>query len=855
MADSIKISELDELVSGSVLGTTIVPVVDGGTTQHTKMSSIKAYVNSDVATDSELAAAIAGVNSTITALTTDDVSETFSNQYYTDARVKTKLNAEGVLSGSSLTVTDGSTTLNLIDTLTFSGATINNNGTGNAGITISAASALTVTDGGSTTVNSVDKITFSGASVTDNGSGDVTIASGLRVIDTVLPTIVNGVDQITFDGATVTNNGSGDITVSIAAGGDSTNILIHTSSINSFTSSVNEHIFDVATYTSSVDDTLTSIDAHIFDVASFTSSFSSSVESRILSLETTPTGTPTGSISSSQQITDFGFYSSSADIDGDIKFLAGAGIGITSGSGASTFDITISNTLAGFGGGGDVSYTAGWHILSQSVLADDSNLLLSEVLLRSGDSTTFAAFSQSIEAALGSGGAGSDYISNVSFGNNTLTFTGQGFGFNGSVPLSNGLVSSSQQITDLGFLNDGNITDIYLATKLPRGIVSGSGQASDFLSGTGIVSSSDQILLQFTDSSSFTTANIDEDSNFLYYTDERVKTKLDVEGVISSSLQINLPIGLVSGGAQIDYAQTYNQLELRANSQAILIQSGTAAYGNPYVSIGLDNSVFASGQTEIDLAALSLAFYGVNIPTSSAQLTQLGAVATIDLNNAVNGLNAFTGSLGGFGVASSSLASRITTIENSAGGITVEAGYQLISQSNSATNLILDIARIDSSGTTFSQYSASVAAGGGAGASTFAGLTDTQFSSFVGGDLVKYNATTEKWENTFQLNGSYVITGSLIVTGGAVTADSFVAGDVGTPIIDSATSLDISAATEIYLTSTGNGVVIEDILVLNPIVGDAPTSPLSGSIMASGSDGSFKPYFWDGNSWREISLV
>ena len=86
MAETVKISELDELVSGSILGTTILPVVDGGTTQYTQMSSIKAYVNSDVATDSELSAQISAVNSTINTLTTDNISEG-SNLYYTDARV------------------------------------------------------------------------------------------------------------------------------------------------------------------------------------------------------------------------------------------------------------------------------------------------------------------------------------------------------------------------------------------------------------------------------------------------------------------------------------------------------------------------------------------------------------------------------------------------------------------------------------------------------------------------------------------------------------------------------------------------------------------------------------------------
>jgi len=842
MADSIKISELDELVSGSVLGTTIVPVVDGGTTQHTKMSSIKAYVNSDVATDSELAAAIAGVNSTITALTTDDVAEG-TNEYYTDARVKTKLDAESVLSGSTLSVVGGGSVDN-VNTITFTGATVGGSA-GSAIVTIAAASALQVLDG-ATTVNDVDKITFSGATITNDGGGDVTvtIANSLTVeeeggID------VTDVTRIIFDGATVVDGGGGYVNVSIAAG-DSVPMLIHTSSVNNFSSSVDSHIFGIATYTSSVD-------AHILDVATFTSSFSSSVESRIVTLESAGgSAIPDGTISGSQQITDFGYISSSFGIESKLNLIPGASLSITSESNGQTLDILIDVSGGPGGGTGDVTYTNGFHIISQSTSTLESNAILSEMYVDANQNITFTQFSSSVDGRFGSGG-GSDYISNVSYGNNTLTFTGTGFGFNGSVPLSNGLVSSSNQITDLGFLNDGDVTAVYLAGKLPQGIVSGAQQITDLGfagGGTGLISSSAQVILTQADSSSFTTYFIPEETN-LYYTDERVKTKMDVEGVISSSAQISVPDGTISGSSQVDYAQAFNQLELRSGSNAILITSGTAGYGNPYITIGLDGTAFASLQTELDFGTLSDVFYGATIPSTSAQLYALGAVDTL----ALNALNDFTGSAGGFGVASSSLASRITTVENSAGGIIVEAGFEIISQSNSISNLILDLVRIDSTGVTFNDFSASVAAGGGAGASTFAGLTDTEFSSFVGGDLVKYNAVTEKWENTFQLNGAYLITGSLIVTGGAVTADSFVAGTVGSPIIDSATSLDISAATEIYLTSTGNGVVIEDILVLNPIVGDAPTSPLSGSIMASGSDGSFKPYFWDGNSWREISLV
>jgi hypothetical protein len=856
MADTVKISELVELVSGSVLGTTIVPVVSGGTTQKVQMSSVKAYVNSDVVTDSELSTQISAVNSTIGGLDTDDISEA-GNLYYTDARVKTKLNTEGVLSGSFLEVGDGDGTPILnVDTITFSGATVTGD-SGTAIVTISATS-LNVNDG-ATSVNSVDSITFSGASVADNGSGDVTVSvSGLTVIDTVVPTSVNGVDQITFDGATVTNNGSGDITVTIAeSSGDSVATMIHTASINQFTSSTDAHIFNIASYTSSVNETLTSIDAHILDIATFTSSFSSSVDGRLVTLEEAGGGgsVADGTISSSQQITDFGFFSSSLDIENRLVFIPGASLSLTSESNGQTVEYSIDVAGGPSGGTGDVSYTNGFHIISQSTSTLESNAILSEMYVDGNQNITFTQFSSSVDSRFGSGG-GSDYISNVSFANNTLTFTGTGFGFNGTVPLATGLVSGSGQIIELGFLTDYQITTEFLAGAIPN-IISGSSQLSDlgFLSNeSGVFSGSSQVSLILANSSSFTTANVSEDSSNLYYTDARVKTKLDIEGVFSSSEQITVAANLVSASAQINYAEVYNQLELRSGSNAILITSGTAGYGNPYITIGLDGTAYASIQTENDLETLSNVFHTATIPSSSTQLSALGAVALVDLNQSLTGLNGFTGSLGTFGVTSASLASRIDTIASV--GFEIESGFQLISQSNSISNLILDLVRIDSSGTTFNNFSASVAAGVGVGASTFAGLTDTEFSSYVGGDLVKYNATTEKWENTLQLNGAYIITGSLFVTGGAVTADSFVAGDVGTPIIDSATSLDISAATEVYISSTGDGVVIEDILVLNKVIGDTPTAPLTGSLMNSGSvDDDTKLWFFNGTEWKEVAFV
>jgi hypothetical protein len=99
MADNIKISELTELTSGSLGDATIFPVVDGGTTKKASLSSLQSYLTDDLATDAELSTQISNVNSTISGLTTDDITEG-SNLYYTTARVDTRLDVKGVISSS-----------------------------------------------------------------------------------------------------------------------------------------------------------------------------------------------------------------------------------------------------------------------------------------------------------------------------------------------------------------------------------------------------------------------------------------------------------------------------------------------------------------------------------------------------------------------------------------------------------------------------------------------------------------------------------------------------------------------------------------------------------------------------------
>ena len=107
MADNIKISELVELTSGSLSDTTIVPVLDGGTTKKASLSSLQSYLTDDLATDSELATqignvntSIGNINSTISGLDTDDITEG-SNEYFTNAKVNDIIRTLGLVSSSA----------------------------------------------------------------------------------------------------------------------------------------------------------------------------------------------------------------------------------------------------------------------------------------------------------------------------------------------------------------------------------------------------------------------------------------------------------------------------------------------------------------------------------------------------------------------------------------------------------------------------------------------------------------------------------------------------------------------------------------------------------------------------------
>ena len=828
MADNIKISDLTELISGSLRDVTIFPVVDGGSTQKATLLSLQQYLADTLATDSELASQISNVNSTINGLDTDDVSEGSTNQYYTNARVNQIIQGLTIISGSGQ-----------IEDLGF-------------------------------------------------------ISSG-------------------------TNIGP----------------------LNIFTASYYE------------------------DSASF--------ETRILAISASSgDATPEGTVSSSQQITDLGFIqsstidslfiadrlpinivSSSEQLGELIAINGGTGVTVTSGSGEQ-LSIEISST--GGGGGGGVEYDSEYEIISQSNITGEGNALLEEMLIRSGDETTFGQFSSSV-AGGGGGGGSTDYISNVSSTiAHTIAFTGVGSAFNGSINLPDGIVSSSTQIEDLGFAGGGEniivsglqaytqslksvaiisgsqqITDFGFvsesSTTIPQGTISGSQQITDlgFLSSsadlTGITSSAGVVLAD-ADNTGFDTSFVGENPSNLYYTDARVETHLGVIGLLTGSQ--GLASGSVTSSAQINYGEIRNIPKFWGDG--VTISSGSSGDTANYIQIT---------STGGDSGTLSAEFYSstssylndkTTFITGSSQIEALG----FDPNAGdVSSLNAWTGSGGQFGIFSQSVVNQIENLETgsltddfnsllekdlfsgseqvnyaqipdvpdfvagpgiviaisgssfgqtfeisssaASGDFTTLTGVPegLVSSSTQIESLgFATTVYADDVGTTTSQSLESTFNGfrGDIGAIQ-ADYADLGGNTFTGSQLIKALVTADEVYVTGSLSltaGSGKIkvntnipsdiiqmTGSLKVTG-SIEADEFIVGSTGTPSITSATNIEVSASADINMLA--QEVNITDVLTITPRT-TTPSSPSSGSFIVSGSGATIKPFFYDGNQWQEISFV
>jgi hypothetical protein len=123
---------------------------------------------------------------------------------------------------------------------------------------------------------------------------------------------------------------------------------------------------------------------------------------------------------------------------------------------------------------------------------------------------------------------------------------------------------SESQISDLDKYTDSDVKTKLdtegvlsgsLVTQLPSGIVSGSTQIIDSLP-SGVISGSEQLPDGLVSGSTQISITESQISDLDKYTDSDVKTKLDIEGVVSGSYVESLPSGVVSGSSQITISES-----------------------------------------------------------------------------------------------------------------------------------------------------------------------------------------------------------------------------------------------------------------------------------------------------------
>jgi len=331
MADNIKISELAELTSGSLSDATIFPVVDGGSTRKATLLTLQSYLTDDLATDSDLSSQISTVNSTITGLTTTDISEG-TNKYYTDAKVNS------IIGGiNSDAISEGSTNFYYTDAKVD--ARINSNGAITSSVQVDLTATTNYISGIKTRLNTENVVSSSNqisASAAASGFGtggggasipDGTVSSSAQTIEnlrgsTILSgslTSTNISDFSTAASASAAAAGFG------AGGGGSTDYISNISVNNStltFTGvgSGFDGTINLAAGESDGGNLLTTSDAGNFvgtaDYTDDSASFATRINSAGGGGASIPGGTVSSSIQTIKHINTVNVVSSSAQIDG-----------------------------------------------------------------------------------------------------------------------------------------------------------------------------------------------------------------------------------------------------------------------------------------------------------------------------------------------------------------------------------------------------------------------------------------------------------------------------------------------------------------------------------------------------------
>lgn len=143
-------------------------------------------------------------------------------------------------------------------------------------------------------------------------------------------------------------------------------------------------------------------------------------------------------------------------------------------------------------------------------------------------------------------------------------------------------------------------------------------------SGDGVVSGSAQITLTDADNTGFDTSYVAEHSSRLYFTDARVKTKLDAEGVISGSSQVQ--IGSVTG---------FTAFSSSADSRLVALEDAVGEGSD--LDSRLDALELFSSSLDDDFATEA----ELNAATASLSASVAATIAALDTDDVAEGSNLY----------------------------------------------------------------------------------------------------------------------------------------------------------------------------------------------------------------------
>ena len=890
MADNIKVSELAELTSGSLSDNSIFPIVDGGSTKKTKLSSLQSYLTDDLATDAELSQRIATVNATINALNTDDISEGSTNLYLNNAGVDVRLNAKSVVSSSAQIAGLGYITSQTdSQTLSF-----------NVG-----SSVLSISSGNSADLSSlvggevvVAQGTVSSSAQTIKNLGGSTIVSGSLTstdIGDFSTAVSTSAASSGFGAGGGGGGGSSDYISDIAFAGST---LTFTNVGSAFGSTIDLSEGDLAA-SSDLNGKL-AVSTYLTDSSSFASRVGGGGGGGSV-----PTGTVSSSAQTIENINTIGAFSSSNQViirSGDFtnfttdeltegtinKFGTNANIltyinsiGVASGSGGGGFDVSGTNVVSSsvqitnLGFIDAATYGAGTASIKSTIDGIDAGVNLNDI-------NVFLAkqkFTQGLEVTgsmiltggsySGSGAQLSNIPASAVVG---LSSTTQLIDGTNDIEVDNILGITSEIGAGNFTINLGSGGDLIVSGghffAASGSTFSGSGAGLTGIPGSAIEGGVDG---QKINSGSFSASIEDGTGNFI------VGPPAIFESTISASGEITAQsISVGTSGTPTIYSA--NNLNLSASNAVIVTDSPLRL--NPLTDT-LTGS-FTLNPGDMTFNSTSNDFYGYRIVNQTGSWYSLteGTVSEVEFSSII-----------GFpsGIVSSS--SQVSAL----GGGLLSSSAQLLPSGAAVGSVYYEDALDQMSGSSNFTYTAGtktltvhkVVAEELVYNTSIVGATPPTGSyNRVETDALSINSAIEfpqadgtinqvlktdgngnldfaSFADVLQADDNITTTGTITMGTGSVTNAMNVQGtfNIGNPVHSTfsnltttieTTNLTLQSVNSTLISSSAGSITIDDVLTLSPRT-TLPFNPPSGSLMVSSSGGvGIKPWFWNGQVWTAL---